>query len=100
MSNQIEIQDPDECVFCGWSPPQHQDPEGEKTPGPPPVEDCWLNIPMNGVVWLHVCPKCGAVMGSKNAVENVKKLQEIKKQKIVQPKGPLALPKGPLVFMN
>ena len=43
-----------------------------------------------GVVY-HCCPKCGAVMINKNAVENQKKFNDSKVDSIIRPKSNLIL---------
>lgn len=82
-TGQIMIEEPDQCIGCGWTP------EPAAAGKEPEVGDQWLVVPIpNSVVWLHICPKCGAAMGNKNAVENVKKLQEIKNQRVIRvPRG-------------
>uniref|UniRef100_A0A6M3JY21 Uncharacterized protein n=1 Tax=viral metagenome TaxID=1070528 RepID=A0A6M3JY21_9ZZZZ len=79
--NEIKIEAPDKCIGCGWIPEQAE--AGKELA----LGSSWLVVPIrDSVVWLHICPKCGRAMGNKNAVENVRKLQEIKKQRVVQPR--------------
>ena len=76
--SKIIMEEPVKCIGCGWD----SDNENQS----PAIEDRWLIIPIpQSVVWLYICPKCGAAMGNKNAVENIKKLQEIKNQRIIKP---------------
>lgn len=83
--NQIHMEDPDRCVGCGWT--------ATTPPGSKEITERWLIIPIpNSVVWIYICPKCGAAMGNKNAVENVEKLEKIKQQKIIQARSPLIKP--------
>ena len=83
------MEEPDKCINCGWDPAWNND--GDTVP----IEDSWLIIPIpNSAIWLYFCPKCGGCMSNKNAIENVKKLEELKKRRIMPAKSPLFSPNG------
>lgn len=87
MSNEIIMEDPESCIGCGWVAPEAQDDQELD------VADRWLIIAIpNSVIWLYTCPKCGCAMANKNAVENVKRLKEIKDQRIIHAGSPLVVP--------
>ena len=91
MSHEIMMLPPEHCRGCKWTPVK---PNNDKQAIS--VENAWLIVMIpNSVIWFYVCPKCGFVMPNDNAVENVEKLIEARKQKIVTPGQPkLVVPKG------
>ena len=82
---------PDKCNACDWEPVIRNN-DGQEIA----IENQWLIVAVpQSVVWLFICPKCKAVWGNKNAVENVKLLVEKKKQKIIEPgRKPLNFVRG------
>ncbi len=71
--------EPKSCKSCNWEPPLVNNEDQEVA-----VENTWLIISFpNSAVFFYICPKCQAVWANRNAVENVKRLVEARKSKIL-----------------
>ncbi|NIP51713.1 MAG: hypothetical protein GWN96_07595 [candidate division Zixibacteria bacterium] len=87
---QITMEPPDSCIGCGWKPRPETDSMSDRM--------TWLELCIpQSVVWIYVCPRCGAAMGNKNAYANVQKLKSIKESRIVQAKPNMVRGLNPLM---
>lgn len=84
---ELVMKEPDGCEACGWEKPQ-VDPKNNGEPVLP-EEDRWIFITIpNCAIWLYCCPRCGTARANKNAIENMKKVTEAQKSRIVMPNAP------------
>jgi hypothetical protein len=79
--SEIKFISPDECKECGWKPVESNNENQSIS-----IENKWLLTMFPGsVIAFFVCPACTFVHVNKNALENVKSLQERQSKRIIEP---------------
>lgn len=87
---EIKFTPPDSCFNCEFVPTKKNNNDQEIA-----IENTWLQVILSGVViGFYVCPECGAISANKEAVENVKKLQEAKNNRIMIPSHKMPIGMG------